>query len=124
MALHVQEVYMTDNQSLALIRTLHTTIYLVMAVSTFMLLYAGITGAQGVWLWIALALLGVKVVVFVGNGMRCPLTALAVRYGAETGYVFDTFLPERATRYTFNFFGTIMVVGLVLLLLRWVGFLR
>lgn len=115
---------MTDNQSLALIRTLHTTIYLVMAVSTFMLLYAGITGAQGVWLWIALALLGVEVVVFVGNGMRCPLTALAVRYGAETGYVFDTFLPERATRYTFNFFGTIMVVGLVLLLLRWVGFLR
>jgi hypothetical protein len=123
MALHVQEVYMTDNQFLALIRALHTTIYLVMAASTFMLLYAGVTGAQGAWLWTALALLGVEVVVFVGNGMRCPLTALAVRYGAETGYVFDTFLPERATRYTFNFFGTVMVVGLGLLVLRWVGFL-
>ncbi len=114
---------MSDHQWLALIRALHTTIYLVMAVSTFVLLYAGVSGAQGVWLWIALALLGVEVVVFLGNGMRCPLTALAVRYGAETGYVFDTFLPEQATRHTFNFFGTVMVVGLGLLLLRWVGFL-
>ena len=112
---------MTDNQLLTLIRALHTAIYLVMAASTFVLVYAGITGAQGTWLWIALSLLVVEVIVFVGNGMRCPLTALAVRYGAETGYVFDTFLPERATRYTFNFFGTIMVVGLGLLLLRWAG---
>ena len=86
-------------------------------------MYAGVTGTQGAWLWIALALLGVEVVVFVGNGMRCPLTALAVRYGAETGYVFDTFLPERATRYTFNFFGTLMVIGVGLLVLRWVGVL-
>ncbi|MFN8444996.1 MAG: hypothetical protein U0175_29690 [Caldilineaceae bacterium] len=114
---------MTDRQLLTLIRTIHTAIYLVMALSTFVLVYAGATGSQGIWLWLALALLAVEVVVFVGNGMRCPLTALAVRYGAETGYVFDTFLPEQATRYTFNFFGTVMVVGLGLLILRWVGFL-
>jgi hypothetical protein len=42
-----------------------------------------------------------------------------VRYGAEQGYAFDTFLPERATRHTFRFFGTLMLVGLVLLALRW-----
>ena len=114
---------MTDRQLLTLIRTIHTAIYLVMALSTFVLVYAGATGSQGTWLWLALVLLAVEVVVFVGNGMRCPLTALAVRYGAETGYVFDTFLPERATRYTFNFFGTVMVVGLGLLILRWVGLL-
>lgn len=114
---------MTDRQLLLLIRTVHTAIYVVMAVATFVLVYAGLTGASGPWLWIALGLLGVEVIVYVGNGMRCPLTALAVRYGAETGYVFDTFLPERATRYTFNFFGTVMVVGLVLLSLRWVGVL-
>jgi hypothetical protein len=39
-----------------------------------------------------------------------------LRTGATTGHVFDTWLPERATRYTFRFFGTLMVVGL-----RWVG---
>lgn len=114
---------MSDSQLLAFIRTIHTAIYLVMAASTFVLIYVGVTGAQGTWLWIALVLLVIETVVFVGNGMRCPLTALAVRYGAETGYVFDTFLPEQATRYTFTFFGTVMVVGLGLLLLRWLGIL-
>lgn len=112
---------MSDKQLLALIRALHTAIYLVMATATFVLVYAGVTGDTGTWLWLALALLSVETVVYLGNGMRCPLTALAVRYGAETGYAFDTFLPERATRYTFNFFGTLMVMGLGLLLLRWVG---
>ncbi len=114
---------MTDSQLLTLIRAVHTAIYLVMALSTFVLVYAGLTGAQGAWLWIALGLLCVESIVYLGNGLRCPLTALAVRHGAEKGYVFDTFLPERATRYTFNFFGTVMVVGLALLLLRWVGIL-
>ena len=113
----------TDSQRLTLIRVIHTAIYLVMAAATFVLIYAGVTGAQGVWLWVALTLLAVETVVYLGNGMRCPLTALAVRYGAENGYVFDTFLPERATRYTFNFFGTVMGVGLALLILRWVGVL-
>jgi hypothetical protein len=117
------EESVTDSQRLALIRTIHTTIYLVMAAATFVLIYAGVTGAQGSWLWVALALLAVETVVYLGNGMRCPLTALAVRYGAENGYVFDTFLPERATRYTFNFFGTVMVVGLGLLILRWLEIL-
>ncbi len=116
-------IAMTDNQLLTFIRAVHTAIYLVMALSTFVLVYAGITGTQGPWLWIALGLLGVESVIYLGNGMRCPLTALAVHHGAEKGYVFDTFLPERATRYTFNFFGTVMVIGLVLLLLRWVGIL-
>jgi len=112
---------MADPLRLAFVRGVHTVIYLVMATSTFVLVFAGITGADGWWLWAALALLGVEVIVFVGNGMRCPLTALAVRSGAERGHVFDTFLPERATRYTFQFFTTVMVVGLVLLALRWAG---
>jgi hypothetical protein len=106
---------------LALVRGIHTLIYVVMAASTFVLVYAGLTGSQGWWLWTALALLGVETVVFAGNGMKCPLTALAVRYGAEKGYAFDTFLPERATRHTFTFFGSLMLIGLVLLALRWLG---
>ena len=106
---------------LTLIRSVHTAIYLVMAGSTFALAYAGVTGATGNWLWLVLGLLAVETAVFVGYGFKCPLTGMAVRYGATTGHVFDTFLPERATRYTFRFFGTLMVVGLVLAGMRWVG---
>jgi len=85
---------MTNPQRLALVRTLHTLIYLVMAASTFLLLYARLTGASGWWLWTALALLAIEAVVFAGNGLKCPLTDLAIAYGAEKGYAFDTFLPN------------------------------
>ena len=106
---------------LQLIRTVHTAIYIVMASSTLLLVYAGVTGAMGWWLWWALGLLAIETLVFVGFGFNCPLTGLAVEYGATTGHVFDTFLPERATRYTFRFFGTLMALGLLLLGLRWLG---
>lgn len=114
---------MNNAQRLTLVRGVHTAIYIVMAASTFVLLYAGITGSEGAWLWAALALLGIEVIVFVGGGMKCPLTAIAVKYGATTGHVFDTFLPERFTRYTFRFFGTVMVIGLLLLAARRLGLL-
>ncbi|MGE4055999.1 MAG: hypothetical protein AB7F99_14480 [Vicinamibacterales bacterium] len=112
---------MSDRQKLAWIRTIHTAIYLVMAASTFVLLYAGLSGRQGPWLWAALVLLAGETVVFISAGMKCPLTPLAVKYGATTGHVFDTFLPERMTRYTFRFFGTVMATGLLLLGARWLG---
>jgi len=85
------------------------------------LLYAGATGYAGALLRIALGLLAAESVVFVGNGFTCPLTTLAVRYGATTGHAFDTFLPERATRYTFRFFGSLMVAGLLMLAVRHAG---
>ena len=112
---------MNDAQRLTLIRTIHTVIYIIMALSTFLLLIAGLTGWQGLLLWIALILLTIETVIFLGNGMKCPLTSMAVKYGAEKGYAFDTFLPERVTRYTFRFFGTLMIIGLILLVARWTG---
>jgi hypothetical protein len=108
---------------LALVRGVHTAIYLVMVASIFVLLYAGMTGYIGFWLWVALGLLAAETVIFLGNGMKCPLTTLAVRYGAEKGYAFDTFLPERITRYTFWFFGSLMLFALVVLAMRWIGVL-
>ncbi len=114
---------MTTAQILALIRTVHTAIYLVMVAAIGVLLYGGLTGQSGPWLWGALGLLAVESAVFAGFGFKCPLTALAVRYGARTGHVFDTFLPERPTRYTFRVFGSLMGLALVLLALRWTGLL-
>lgn len=109
---------MTDRTKLALVRTVHTAIYLVMAAATLFILYAGIARYRGPLLTASLVLTGLEAVVFLGNGRKCPLTALAQKYGAVKGYAFDTFLPERCTKYTFRFFGTILVVGLALLVLN------
>ena len=109
---------MSDAQKLTLVRAVHTAIYVVMATACLALLYAGVTGATGSWLWIALGLVGIECVVFVGSGMKCPLTAVAVRYGATPERGFDTFFPEQITRHTLTVFGPMIVVSLVLLAMR------
>ena len=113
---------MTDAQWLALVRGVHTAIYIVMAASVFVVLYAGVTGAHGPWLWLALGLVAIETVIFVGGGMKCPMTALAARYGASGGA--DTFLPAKLTQNTLKFFGPLIVIALLLLAARWWGVLR
>ena len=110
---------MTDAQALTLVRAAHTAIYLVMAAASLLVLYAGITGASGRWLWIAAGLVAAESAVFVAAGLKCPLTALAVKYGATKDGAYDTFLPERLTRWTFAVFGPVIVVGFGLLAVRW-----
>lgn len=53
---------------LALIRALHTVIYIVMAASVFALFQASLTGERPVWFWPALVLLAGEIAVFVGSG--------------------------------------------------------
>lgn len=103
---------------LAAVKTIHTFIYVVMVVAIFYILYAAIVGAFGILLYISLGLLALESIVFIGSGMKCPLTALAKRYGDPKGYVGDTLFPERCTKYTFRVFGTILLIGLLLLLLN------
>jgi len=54
----------TNAHRLALVRGVHTTIYSLMAASTLVLPYAGLTRAQGRWLWTAMVLLAIETVVF------------------------------------------------------------
>jgi hypothetical protein len=114
---------MTDGARLAWVRAIHTAIYLVMAASTLVVLFAGVTGARGPWLTPALVLILIESAVFAGGGFRCPFTALAARHAGEAGPVSDTFLPERCTRHTFKVFGPLIVVGLALLAARRLGWL-
>jgi hypothetical protein len=109
---------MTDATRLTLVRALHTVIYGVMASAALVVLYAGLTGATGRWLWIASGLVAVESVVFAAFGFKCPLTAVAVKYGATKDGAYDTFFPERITRWTFRVFGPVILVGFGLLAVR------
>jgi hypothetical protein len=57
-------------------------------------LYAGLRGRTGRGVGIAGGIVAGEVLVFAGNGFRCPLTALAERYGAPSGSVTDIYLPK------------------------------
>lgn len=112
---------MNDHHRLAMVRALHPVVFAVMVTAALALLFAGVTGDVGWWLWAAMALLAAEVVALVANGFACPLSTLAVRYGADEGHVLDIFLSARFVRVTFRLFGAAAALGLFLLLLRWVG---
>ena len=104
------------------VRLVHTLIYFINGAACFVVLGAGLTGTVGTLLWIAVVLVGLEALILVINGWRCPMTPLAIRYGArETDFLFDTFLPERLTRHTVPFFSTVVLAGLALIGLRLVG---
>lgn len=90
-----------------------------MASASLVVLYAGITGAQGRWLWVAAGLVAIESAVFAACGLKCPLTAVAVKYGATKDGAYDTFFPERITRHTFRVFGPVILLGFGLLAVRW-----
>lgn len=110
---------MTASWRLVLVRSAHTAIYGVMVLAIFTLLYAGVTGASGLWLRIAAGLVIAECVVFAGAGMKCPLTGLVAHYADPAANVSDTYLPERWTRHTLVVFGPIMMLAFGLLAWRW-----
>ncbi len=109
---------MTDHRRLTAARIVHTVIYLIMASAAFALLCVGVTGSQGAWLPWVIAMVTIEAVVFTANGLKCPLTAITVKYGTDQEDVADTFLSERMTRYTFCFFGPLIVITFGLLAIR------
>ena len=108
-------VSLMDHTKLAIVRFLHTGIYVAMASATLYVAYCGVSGRRDRLLTIAVGLVAFEGLVFIGNGMRCPLTTLAQKYGDPTGHVGDTLFPERCTRFTFRVFGTLYAIGLILI---------
>jgi hypothetical protein len=105
---------------LTLTRGVHTAIYIILAASVCLLLFAAITAYSSPSVIAAAMATAVEVVVFTANGFKCPLTGLAQKYGAEEdkGYVFDTILPARITRLTFRVFGTMLALAGLIYIVR------
>lgn len=78
------------------IKFVHTLIFFVLAACMGYILYCGLTGTQNALLAAAVAAILLEVAVYALNGLRCPLTNLALRYGDETGddFIADIFLPK------------------------------
>lgn len=75
------------------------------------------TAAAGVLAAVVL----VEVAVLAFNGLTCPLTPLAARYTDDRRANFDIYLPEWLARHNKVLFGVLYLVGLVLLVIRWLG---
>jgi hypothetical protein len=65
------------------IKAFHTLAWGSIESCVLYVLYAGLQRRTGRRVGIAGGIVAVEVVVFAGNGFRCPLTELAERYGAK-----------------------------------------
>jgi hypothetical protein len=106
---------------LKLIKTLHTAIWLVMASAAFYILYAGLTKTFNSWLYVSVALLVLESIILMLNKWTCPLTPMAMKYTPNTNSNFDIYLPEIIAKYNKHIFGSIFLVGLLLVVINLVG---
>jgi len=102
------------------VRLLHTAVWAVFAgciVAIPLLTWRGRLGAAAV---LAMLVLGEVVVLWL-NRWRCPLTAVAARYTDDRSANFDICLPEWLARNNKQIFGPLYAVGVVYLVMRYLG---
>jgi hypothetical protein len=99
---------------LALIRGVHSAVFLVELGSILWLVVTGLLGRRDRTVVVAAILVAGEAAVFVANDGVCPLTPLAERHGAERGSVSDIFLPDVVAR-TIPRWSTALVAAAVVL---------
>jgi hypothetical protein len=108
---------------LVVIKTAHTFVWLIFAGSILAIPIVAMTSRFP----LAAALSGLVLVECAVLGLnrgRCPLTDLAARYTENRAYNFDIYLPRWLARYNKQIFGTLFVLGELLVVWRWMIFMR
>jgi len=62
-----------------------------------------------------------EIVVLALNDWRCPLSRLAARYGDDQSDNFDIYLPAWLARHNKSIFGSLFLLGLAIVILKWRG---
>jgi hypothetical protein len=78
---------------LVAVKGVHTGIFAAVSGAILYLLTSGLRGRSDRRAGLAGAVVAAEVLIFTGNGWRCPLTGLAEDLGAEDGSVTDIYLP-------------------------------
>jgi hypothetical protein len=101
---------MSPQRKLALIKIIHTLIWLFFNVVIFYMLYAAITNKLDTWLWIGYGLIGLEIITLLAFKFYCPLTVIARKYSDSTDPNFDIYLPNWLARYNKQIYTAILVV--------------
>ncbi|RPI06348.1 MAG: hypothetical protein EHM64_03255 [Ignavibacteriae bacterium] len=98
------------------IKTIHTIIWVIMALSVFYIGYCVVLMNYTMLFYAALFLIGTESLVIVLNAWKCPLTGIARNYTDEQTANFDIYLPETVARYNKEIFSAILFLILLLYL--------
>ncbi len=102
-----------ENKKVFFIKSVHLTLFILMCLSLFYVLYCALARIYDWTLFTAMAVILIDGLSIVLNRGRCPLTVLAEKYGAEDGSVTNIILPAWCARYVFKFFTVFFAIELV-----------
>jgi hypothetical protein len=105
--------------TLALIKWIHTIIFLSVAGLIVLYTWDGLRRRSGRRTTVAVTVALAESAVYVSNNQVCPLTPLAEDLGAENGSVTDILLPIWISRRIPLVSGTILVFGIILNVRNW-----
>lgn len=113
---------MSPSASLRSVKLLHTVVWA---------FFAGCILWIPVYAWrgelraaaVLIGIVSIEVAVILGNRWRCPLTGVAARYTNDRKDNFDIYLPLWLARYNKEIFGVLFVLGVLLTLARWRGWI-
>ena len=96
------------------VKAFHSFAFAVIQTAIFYLLYKGVRGESDRRAATAFAIATGEVIVYAGNGFRCPLTGLAGELGGERGSVTDIFLPSWLASNVANIYTPLFALGVAL----------
>jgi len=106
-------------RSIDFIRFLHTAIFIFFNAVMAVLLYEVIADRISILTWISVALFSIEVIVLIANNWTCPLTTYAENLESYRGQTTDIFfLPKWFGDRMFIFYGGLLVIALLLLIIR------
>lgn len=103
---------------ITIIKLIHTSIWLIMAFAVFYIVYAGVMNVFNLTVLASIVLIVLETIVLLIYKWRCPLTPIAEKYTLDRNDNFDIYLPNWLARYNKIIFGTLFVIGVVLITLN------
>jgi hypothetical protein len=100
------------------IKLLHTLIWGVMVSAIFYILYCGVVRKFDVSLYIAIGLISLEIITLLINKWSCPLTIIANKIDSRVLPGEDVYLPKWLAMNTKNIFGSLFILGLLVILVQ------
>ena len=104
-----------NRKKILLVKSIHITIFYIMVVCLFYILYCAVTRTYNWSLLLAIGAIAINGLSILVNRFECPLTTLAKKLGDPKGTVTDIVLPTWCARYVFKFFIALSAIEIVIL---------
>ena len=108
---------MSDHQSLILIKSLHTLVWVFFNVVLVYLYYAVLMDQIGILFWLGIGAFALEFVILLIYGWSCPLTYWARKYSDSDKDNFDIYLPNWLARHTKTIYSTLIIILLIIFML-------